>query len=150
MHELAISSSAPTRPPVQAHQDNDYYEVPLDTNQNYVERNSIINQLEDLLEPSKTLKVSEAVRVVLYGLGGAGKTEVAVHFAERHRKQYKAVFWVYGADASRMEESFEKIGKIVRRNDNNPFRDLVHDAQTWFVKNTDWLLVVDNIRCCRG
>ncbi|KAL8976528.1 MAG: hypothetical protein Q9205_007475, partial [Flavoplaca limonia] len=70
------------RPGVQAHHDNEYFEVPLDSNRNYVERSSIANQLEDLLEPAKTMKSPAAVRIVLYGLGGAGKTEVAARFAD--------------------------------------------------------------------
>ncbi len=130
---------------MQPQQDNEHFELPLDSNKNYVERPSITSQLEDLLKVSKSNAASRAVRVVLYGLGGAGKTELAVRFAERHRRRYKAVFWVYGADASRLKEGFERIGKAIDRNINGPHRDLVLDAQAWFVNNGDWLLIVDNV-----
>ncbi|KAL8736629.1 MAG: hypothetical protein Q9181_002306 [Wetmoreana brouardii] len=144
-HDLASHFSVQSGPPVQAHQDNEYFEVPLDSNKNYVERSTITDQLEDLLEPSKLTTASAAVRVVLYGLGGAGKTELAVRFAERHRKHYKATFWLYGADASRLKEGFEKIGMTVNADKNGLHRDLVLDAQTWFTENSGWLLIIDNV-----
>ncbi|KAL8709211.1 MAG: hypothetical protein Q9225_007481, partial [Loekoesia sp. 1 TL-2023] len=125
--------------------DNEYFEVPFDNNKNYVERSSITNQLEELLDLSNPTTASTSLRVVLYGLGGAGKTELAVRFAERHRKRYKAIFWVYGADASRLKEGFERIGQTIDRDDRGPHRDLVLDAQTWFAKNRGWLLIIDNV-----
>ena len=85
-HDSASRDNIQGGPDVQAHHDNEYFEVPLDSNRNYVERSSITNQLEDLLEPAKTMKAPVAVRVVLYGLGGAGKTELAARFAECHQK----------------------------------------------------------------
>ena len=33
-----------------------------------------------------------AKRVVLFGLGGSGKTEIAVHLAQQQRHYYEAVF----------------------------------------------------------
>lgn len=144
-HDPASDADAQSTVPVQAQQDNKYFEVPLDSNKNYIERPSITSQLEDLLKPPKSNAASRAVRVVLYGLGGAGKTELAVRFAERHRRRYKAVFWVYGTDVSRLKEGFERIGKTVDRNNNGPHRDLVLDAQAWFADNGDWLLIVDNV-----
>ncbi|KAL9634165.1 MAG: hypothetical protein Q9204_003108, partial [Flavoplaca sp. TL-2023a] len=144
-HDLASRNNLQGGPDVQAHHDNEYFEVPLDSNRNYVERSSITNQLEDLLEPAKTMKAPAAVRVVLYGLGGAGKTELAARFAERHQKHYRAIFWVYGADASRLKEGFERIGKTINRESSGSHRDLLHDAQTWFAENSGWLLIVDNV-----
>ena len=145
MRDLASVADAQSTVPVQAQQDHEYFEVPLDSNKNYVERPSITSQLEDLLKPQKSNAALRAEPVVLYGLGGAGKTVLAVRFADRHRRRYKAVFWGYGADASRLKEGFERIGKTVDRNNNGPHRDLVRDAQAWFANNGDWLLIMDNV-----
>ena len=32
--------------------------------------------------------------VVLHGLGGVGKTQLAIAFAKRHKDNYSAVFWL--------------------------------------------------------
>ena len=52
---------------------------------------------------------------------------------------------MYGADASRLKEGFERIGKTIDRESSGPHRDLLHDAQTWFAENSGWLLIIDNV-----
>ena len=87
----------------------------------------------------------QAQRVVLYGLGGSGKTESAVRFAERHRQEYSAVFWVHGADEARLHDGFETIGRIVFDGKRSPAADYVNEAKVWFTRNSGWLLIVDNV-----
>lgn len=123
----------------------EYFEVPFDNNKNYVERPSITDQLERLFGYTEATAVSRARRVVLYGLGGAGKTEIAVRFAERHRQHYSAVFWVHGMDEARLKDGFERIGKVINEGNNGAYNDHVINAQRRFVKNSDWLLIIDNV-----
>ena len=54
-----------------------------------------------------------AKSVVLFGLGGSGKTEIAVHFAQQQRHSYKAVFWVNGVDEIHMNAAYRDICRIV-------------------------------------
>ena len=87
----------------------------------------------------------QAQGVVLYGLGGSGKTESAVRFAERHRQDYSAVFWVHGADETRLHDGFEIIGRVVCDRKRGSSTDYVNEANVWFTKNSGWLLIVDNV-----
>ena len=87
----------------------------------------------------------QAQRVVLYGLGGSGKTESAIRFAERHRQEYSAVFWVHGADEARLHDGFETIGRIVFNEKRDPATNYVNEAKVWFTGNSGWLLIVDNV-----
>ena len=87
----------------------------------------------------------QAQRVVLHGLGGSGKTESAVRFAEHHRQDYTAIFWVYGADEARLHDGFARIGRAVFSERNESSTDYVNEAQVWFTNNKRWLLIVDNV-----
>ena len=71
-----------------------HFEVPFDTNPNYVERFGITDCLTNLFGDFESSQRLVARRVVLYGLGGAGKTEIAARYAEKHRRCYSAVFWI--------------------------------------------------------
>lgn len=124
---------------------NEYFDVPFDKNKNYVERPNITDQLEPLFGILKSTISFQAQRVVLYGLGGSGKTESAVHFAERHRQVYSAVFWVHGADEARLHEGFEKIGRVVSNGEKGHSVDNVNQAQMWLTNNEKWLLIADNV-----
>ena len=119
-----------------AHRKNEHFDVPFDKNKNYVERPSIDDQLERLFEIPKSTGSFQAQRVVLHGLGGSGKTESGVRFAERHRQDYSAVFWVYGADEARFRDGFEQIGRVVFNGQKSPSADYVNKAQIWFIKNS--------------
>lgn len=124
---------------------NEHFDVPFDKNKNYVERPNITNQLEHFFGIHKSTVSFQAQRVVLHGLGGSGKTESAVHFAECHRQVYSAVFWVHGADEARLHEGFEKIGRTVFNGEKGHSVDYVNQAQIWFTNNDEWLLIADNV-----
>lgn len=44
--------------------------------------------------------------VILHGLGGVGKTQLAAQYAIAHRTDYDAVFWLYSKDIGMLEQSF--------------------------------------------
>ncbi len=49
--------------------------------------------------------------VLLCGLGGIGKTQLAVAFLKRHRDIYSAVFWLNGKNEDTLKQSFAGIAK---------------------------------------
>ncbi|PQE14359.1 hypothetical protein CJF30_00006939 [Rutstroemia sp. NJR-2017a BBW] len=89
-------------------------------------------------------------RTALVGLGGVGKSQLAIEYAYRTRDQSPEtwVFWVHTSNASRFEQSFREIAnyvKIPRRQDLqvNIFQ-LVHD---WLrnERKGKWVLILDNV-----
>lgn len=68
---------------------NTYYEVPHLLSSVFTGRIDICEQLEAACLPSKktnALKIQK--RFVLYGLGGSGKTQICLKFAQDHRERY--------------------------------------------------------------
>jgi ATP/maltotriose-dependent transcriptional regulator MalT len=47
--------------------------------------------------------------MVLHGMGGIGKTQLAIHFGRLHKDDFSAVFWLNGKDQSILTQSLASI-----------------------------------------
>lgn len=95
--------------------------------------------------------------VVLHGLGGMGKTQLAVAYAKRYRADYSAVFWLNSKDEDLLKQSFMKVAKrILHEHPSSVYlssavesEDLsraVDGVKRWLdhPKNKQWLIIYDN------
>ncbi|KAH8660954.1 hypothetical protein BGZ60DRAFT_530945 [Tricladium varicosporioides] len=94
--------------------------------------------------------------VVLHGLGGMGKTQLAVAYAKRYKDSYSAIFWLNIKDEDSLKQSFARIARqILREHPSAPWLskvdmknlDEVIDAvKAWqgLPYNTRWLMIYDN------
>ena len=123
---------------------NQYFHVPFDSNKNYVDRTQVTHLLEKKLSPYDK-ECGSAKRVVLFGLGGSGKTEVAVHFAQRQRHCYKAVFWVNGVDEIHLNAGYRDICRIIGKVGGDSTYNSTWEAQCWLSSHRNWLLIFDNV-----
>jgi Cdc6-like AAA superfamily ATPase len=64
---------------------HEFYVVPHSASLHFTGRNDIREQLNDSLLSYRTSKSQQ--RIVLYGLGGSGKTQVSLKFAEDNREE---------------------------------------------------------------
>ncbi|KAF8458729.1 P-loop containing nucleoside triphosphate hydrolase protein [Kalaharituber pfeilii] len=51
----------------------------------------------------------DITQVVLYGMGGMGKTQLALEYVYRHSRDYSSVFWINGVSEETMKTSFIHI-----------------------------------------
>jgi hypothetical protein len=96
---------------------------------------------------------------VLHGLGGMGKTQLAVEFARRHYRRFSSVFWLDGRSEDILKRSIAscasrippgQIAKINRRYTAGGSADIdavVKTVMTWLARpdNSAWLLIFDNV-----
>ena len=47
--------------------------------------------------------------VVLYGLGGIGKTQLAIEYIRRHKEKYTAIFWLNANNQDSLKLSFRDV-----------------------------------------
>ncbi|KAF2469609.1 tetratricopeptide repeat domain-containing protein, partial [Lindgomyces ingoldianus] len=76
--------------------------------------NYFVARQEELNDIHKTLSDSTGRRVVtLYGLGGIGKTQLAIAYAMARRNDYSAIFWLNIKDKVSVKQSYYQIaGRI--------------------------------------
>ena len=113
---------------------------------------------EELAEIHRTLCGDGSRRtVVLYGLGGIGKTQLTIAYAKQYRDKYSAVFWLNIKDEDSLKQSFAKAAKQILREHPSSSRlnsmdvkenlDEVIDAVKGWLSlpnNTRWLMIYDN------
>ncbi len=98
---------------------------------------------EDLLEDLDTrLAAGPGPGVaVLCGLGGAGKTSVAVEYAHRHAAGLWVVWQLSAEDPARLAAGFAELAAHLGAGDG----DAVGRVHAVLARRDDWLLVFDNV-----
>jgi hypothetical protein len=92
------------------------------------------------------LLAGEADLVVVCGLGGIGKSELALQFAHRHRDDHALVWWVDAATPARIRTELADLTRTLV-----PSAVRVADdeacgwALSWLAAHRGWLLVLDDV-----
>jgi len=118
--------------------------------------------MRDFLKPGD----SEQKSVVLWGLSGFGKTQLALQFYSVYAKAYTSKVWIDATTASQAEslaDLFIDITEIIEPDPATPRSALLPDfslnpiqpfprIKAWLARDTnrDWLLVIDNVEDLDG
>ncbi|KAF5122381.1 hypothetical protein E5D57_012858 [Metarhizium anisopliae] len=117
--------------------------IPFSRDKDFVDRDGILDQIcQTCSQPG--------ARIALVGLGGVGKSQLAIEYAYRIRERSCEtwIFWVHASNAARFEQSFRDIASCVkisgRQNLKANIFQLVHD---WLQdeRRGPWLIILDNV-----
>ncbi|KAJ5773565.1 hypothetical protein N7457_008461 [Penicillium paradoxum] len=132
------------------------FKVPLDLTavpviQNFVGRQDELDSLWQSLQPKKS---SSRKVAILHGLGGMGKTQLAIRLARDHKDDFTGIFWLSGKDRNTLLQSLSsalnrlpgQLGDSEATND----QDVEQRARVmlrWLASagNSRWLIIFDNI-----
>ncbi|KAF2675928.1 hypothetical protein K458DRAFT_352596 [Lentithecium fluviatile CBS 122367] len=116
--------------------------IPFPRDADFVERGTILDEIHQRCAIAGS-------RAALVGLGGVGKSQLAIKYAyqTRERSAETWVLWVHASNAARFEQSYRDIAdrvKIFGRKD--PKADIFKLVHDWLCSSRDpWLLVLDNV-----
>jgi hypothetical protein len=74
----------------------------------FIQRDSEMRELERLLVDNMAAADRQKV-VILHGLGGIGKTQLAVEFARKHHRAFSSTVWLDGSSETSLKQSFASI-----------------------------------------
>ncbi|KAH8664802.1 hypothetical protein BGZ61DRAFT_593199 [Ilyonectria robusta] len=115
--------------------------IPFPRNEDIVHRPDLFVELETLL-PSTTPEYQSAA---LWGLGGSGKTQIALEYAYRRcRDPTCFVFWVHADNATTFAHDYKTIGRKLGLNSKLDGEDLLVAVRERIESEPQYLLVLDN------
>ncbi|KAK7973201.1 hypothetical protein PG988_007335 [Apiospora saccharicola] len=121
--------------------------------QHFVAREGELAEIRSSLSSDGSRRV-----IVLHGLGGIGKTQIAITYAKRYRDEYSAVFWLNIKDEASIQQSFIKVATQIMQQypdasllsaegKRQSHEETIEAVKAWLSlpNNTRWLLIYDNL-----
>ena len=138
----------------------------LTRNPKFFGREDIMDRLDDILLPNNVATVSSEdatlKHVALCGMGGLGKTEIAIEYAFTRKDKFDAIFWIRADALSKLESDFSRIATVLGLEDPsvppsqlinrdlakgwlaNPKKLIDESSDTVGKAEATWLLILDN------
>ncbi|KAI0416504.1 hypothetical protein F5X98DRAFT_178884 [Xylaria grammica] len=114
--------------------------IPFPRNEDLVPRNVVTNRLDQLL-PGTTGYHAAA----LSGLGGSGKTQIALDYAYRRQSDPDcSIFWVHADSETSFTKDYQSIAGKLGLPNNLSGEDLLRAVCDKIEANPNWVLVLDN------
>lgn len=114
------------------------WNVPYPPNLLFTGRDDVLAQLVSMLHTGQPHAIS--------GLGGIGKTQIAIEYAYRHRQEYQAVLWTLADTRESLVSGYVTIArqlKLLPREVQDQML-VINAVLQWFKTHTQWLLILDN------
>ena len=81
--------------------------MPLETVHTYTERAKLSAEIEQKMK-IRHERGNVPYAVALHGLGGAGKSQLALAYAESHKDRYNPILWIDATDEEAVRSSFRR------------------------------------------
>ncbi|KAL9596044.1 MAG: hypothetical protein Q9219_006060 [cf. Caloplaca sp. 3 TL-2023] len=122
---------------------SEYYLVPHRSSTHFTGREQQAQEVKENFgcswnSPNEKSQAEHKV-VVIHGLGGSGKTQFCLRYAEGNRLNYWGVFWIDASTRENAELGFAKLGEVAGK--GSSFLAGKH----WLSQcRKPWLLIIDN------
>lgn len=119
------------------------WNVPYKKNIFFMGRKAELEHLERAVYSNKGTSFIQAIS----GLGGIGKTQLALQYCYQKRNQYDVIHWINAENNASIIASYEKLASTLHlplsdEKNNNVTLEVV---KKWMQTNSNWLIVFDNL-----
>jgi CHAT domain-containing protein len=106
--------------------------------QRFTGRNELLERIHETLGPDRL--------VVLAGLGGVGKTQLALAYSDRYRDEYTERLWVRASSVAALAQDLVEVAVQLQLPEATSTDQavVIYAVRRWLARNDRWLLVCDN------
>ncbi len=117
--------------------------IPLFTIERFVKRDALLCQIDATFLSFQSPNVSPTRLTACYGLGGIGKTQLALYYYYKSPKTYSLRCWFL---AERLEENYREFCQRfqIHLEVDASFEIISRKVRQWLEENPGWLLIYDN------
>ncbi|PTB54373.1 hypothetical protein M431DRAFT_6577 [Trichoderma harzianum CBS 226.95] len=120
----------------------------------FIARKEELTEMQEALQP--TVRPHRRRAVVLHGLGGIGKTQLALEYAQQHHEHYSTKIWLEARNETTINQSFTRLAEQILQKEQVTYIQTAVDSQDqsiilnavkrWLDKpaNKSWLIIYDN------
>jgi len=136
IQRLAVNAPSSTLPRI--------WNIPYQRNLVFTGREEILTYLANALKGGQATALSQPQAIS--GLGGIGKTQIAVEYAYQYHQDYQTLFWALADTRESLVSGYITIAELL----NLPEKDekdqaiVVSAVMRWLTTHTEWLLILDN------
>jgi hypothetical protein len=120
------------------------WHVPYGRNPNFTGRSATIASLREDLRSGQPAAVTQAIS----GLGGIGKTQLAIEYAYRYAADYQVVWWIRAEKPDSRNADIRELAAALElqvASDDADAAIVARAVQRWLDRNDGWLLIFDNV-----
>lgn len=121
------------------------WSVPYPRNPYFTGRVAVLQQIATVLHTSQMGTVTRPQAIT--GLGGIGKTQIALEYAYRFDHDYDAILWIQAETYEILLADLVALADVLQLPEAHHEEDIriVEVVKQWLRTHTRWLLILDNV-----
>ena len=120
------------------------WNIPYAPNPFFLGRDELLQRLHTQLQSGQSAALSQPRAIS--GLGGIGKTQLAVHYAYLYGSEYQAVLWARAENQEALTTSYSALATLLKlpERDAQEQQITIQAVKSWLQSHANWLLILDN------